>query len=108
MYDYYDDYSSGFDALEILSSLPDILDKIGVLITLIAIVIGVVQCFWGYKYYRFTIALSGFITGSTIGIALGLFFALSSEFESLKNCNDIRYSLNGHMRSNWCNDSICF
>lgn len=84
MYDYYDDYSSGFDALEILSSLPDVFDKIGAIITLIAIVIGIVQCFWGYKYYRFTIALSGFVTGSTIGIALGLFFALSSEFESLK------------------------
>lgn len=90
MYSYYNDYGnygdygSGIDALDILSSLPGLIEKIGVIFMLATIVIGIVQCFWGYKLYRITVAISGFITGSTVGGALGLVMAIGMDADSIK------------------------
>lgn len=90
MYDYYDDYSyydgysAGFDAIDILSAIPEFIEKVGILFMLVTLVIGIVQCFWGYKLYRFTIAVSGFITGSALGGALGILLAIGANIESIK------------------------
>ena len=91
MYDYYDNYSyygdniSWTDIMDILSGISDALDRIIVILHLIMLAVGVVQCFWGYKLYRFTIAVSGFMTGLTIGAVSGIAMAIRSDGNSLSD-----------------------
>ena len=75
MYDLFSDYGgygSGMDIFSTFSELSDVLNKIRWVISLIVIVIGIIQCFWGYKLYRVTLAISGFVTGATVGFIIGL------------------------------------
>lgn len=91
MYDYYDDYSyygdniSWTDIMDILSGVSDALDRIITILHLIMLAVGVVQCFWGYKLYRFTIAVNGFITGATFGCVSGIAMVIRSDGNSLSD-----------------------
>lgn len=77
-------YGSEIDALDILYALPGYIKKIGFIFVLVSLVIGVIQCFWGYKLYRVTIAISGFITGSIVGGAIGLMLSIGSSADDIK------------------------
>lgn len=60
-------------------SLLNEIDKIIWIIKLLSIGLGIINCFWGYKYFKFIIALNGFMFGSIIGGILGLIGAMYLE-----------------------------
>lgn len=60
-------------------SLLNEIDKIIWLIKLLSIGLGIINCFFGYKYFKFIIALNGFVFGSIIGGILGLIGAMYLE-----------------------------
>lgn len=92
MYDSFNDYGgygSGMDIFNVFSEFSDTINRIKTLIAFIAIVIGIIQCFWGYKLYRVTLAISGFFTGATVGFIIGLLgaagaAALDADVDSLQ------------------------
>ena len=51
-------------------------------IVLLGILIGIIECFWGYKLFKFTLAIAGFITGLIAGTKLGYLYT-SRSFISL-------------------------
>lgn len=75
MYDYYD---VGLDAMDILSGIISSLNTIIQAVSFIILIIGIVQCFFGYKWLKFVLAVSGFMTGSVIGSVVGLIGGLES------------------------------
>lgn len=75
MYDY---YNVGFDEMDILSGIINSLSTIMRAASLIIFIIGIIQCFFGYKWLRFVLAVSGFMTGAVIGSIMGLIGGLNS------------------------------
>lgn len=59
------------DFLAILGTLPTA--YLGVSLG-VGILIGVVQCFWGYRLFRFVLGIVGFLIGAALGWAIGLSF----------------------------------
>lgn len=87
MYDLFNDYGgydSGMDIFNVFSEFSDTINKIKTLIAFIAIVIGIIQCFWGYKLYRITLVISGFFTGVTVGFIIGLLGAAALDADSMQ------------------------
>lgn len=75
MYDYYD---VGLNEIDILSGIINSLSTIMRAISFIIFIIGIIQCFFGYKWLRFVLAVSGFMTGAVIGSIMGLIGGLNS------------------------------
>lgn len=75
MYDY---YNVGFDEMDILSGIMNALNQVMRAISFFTLIIGIIQCFWGYKWLRFVLAISGFMTGAVIGSVVGLMGGLNS------------------------------
>lgn len=93
MFDLFDDFSnyggyggygSDSDILNIFSEFSDTVNKIRTVIAFIAIIIGIIQCFWGYKLYRVTLAISGFVTGATVGFIIGLLSAAAMDADTMQ------------------------
>lgn len=82
LFDDYGGYGSGMDIFNVFSEFSDIINKIKTLIAFIAIVIGIIQCFWGYRLYRITLAISGFFTGATVGFIIGLLGAAAVDADA--------------------------
>lgn len=75
MYDY---YNVGLDEMDILSGIISTLNQVMQAISFITLIIGIIQCFFGYKWLRFALAVSGFMTGAVIGSIVGLIGGLNS------------------------------
>lgn len=86
MYDYYD---IGYNAVDILSQIVDYLESFLNVISFIVFIVGVIQCFFGYKIEKFIIALSGFITGSMMGLVIGVFIGTKIDIQTVDGLSSV-------------------
>ena len=59
---------------ELLATLGDLPSALQGVSLGIGILIGLVQCFWGYRLFRVVLGIVGFVIGAALGWALGLSF----------------------------------
>ena len=65
-------FSGKIDIFDVISSITDLLGSFGQTFCIIALVIGILGCFFGFTLTKLFVGICGFCTGGIIGIILAI------------------------------------